>query len=1030
MRHGRVTTALLLAIALAASPTQATAAAYEHLNVPAQDLDRALRKLARDARIEVLFDQAQVSGLRSRAVRGQLSPDQALRQMLGGTMLSARRAATGSYVLIATSRPPALDATTRSSVEVGESTLAEILVPSRHTQNVDIRRSISDIQAYKVLGTVAILDAQADDVEDLLRQHLPSNTVIRSFAQTPVASFGSNRSQVNIGGFSTAQTLVLVDGRRMPATPEFQNFGQPDLNGLPSIAIDRIETLSGTASGIYGPGATGGVVNIVLKRNYSGGEVEVGGGITQRGDAPQWRAGLVLGGSWFEDRLHLFASAARQRNSGLTFGDRTFVQRSLAARYANGSLELPVSNAWNLYGLVLNNENGSTVATAPLGVSPLSPNGMLAFTRSGGNLDLTLSKDGQGRLQSLITTSTVTSVIFSGRLDLTKRLQIFADLLAFQNVGRAFGPRLDTSGGVRVRLPDADVFPDVVRINFPTPGWSAPYVNRSRTTRFTLGAIARLGRTWSVELDTTLGTAQVGTIQPATGELGNILDAIGLDVLQDYQAFAAALTPYADLQGNRSTSTDRLFDVSVRGGGTVTSGPAGPITLTTLIEARRDRIPSVAVAEIRNDFVPVPPDESGNPGTEPIVSTPEDQTVYSAYAELRAPLIAREGVTGLLRGLELQLAVRGDRYLYRIPVNTVFPVKDVTSRATTTSTTLGVKAWPLDGLMVRGSYATGFVAPSLADMTPRRELRVAVSDLDPRRPGETVGGGALYVDFNGSPRVRPERSRALAVGLVFSSPSGALRVSLDYTRLNKSREVVHFFDGNIDYVLAHEPQDPGAVTRAALTDIDRARGLTAGVVKIIDTAAGNLGRSVVGSIQISLDHRVATSSGVFQTFGEASWTPRFRRQTDPEQAGFDVRRALDGPLPARGAFGIRWSRKGLSLGVTGQAYGGSRVSYADPDLDYTLAQYSLFNVLANGGDKIPPQVYFDGDLSYKAPASGGDLVYRLGVRNVLDRKPPAVTTPIVPTASYRRPVSDPGLGYSTLGDPRGRRFVASVQMRF
>ncbi len=1031
MRYSRSTIAILHALAFVGAANGAMASS-SRLDIPAQRLDQALRRLARDADVEVLFDPGQVSGLRSRAVKGDLPLDQALLQMLGQTSLSAKRTTTGGYVLIEAPRPRGQEPLRRVPVEVEQATVAEILVSSRRAQNADIRRSVDDIQPYSVLGATGILDAQADDVEDLLRQHLSSNTVMRSFSQAPVASFGSNRSQVNIGGFGAAQTLVLIDGRRMPATPEFQNFGQPDLNGLPSIAIDRIETLSSTAGGIYGNGATGGVVNIVLKRNYSGGEFESGGGITQHGDAAQWRAAVVLGGSWFDDRLHLFASVARQHERGLRFGDRSFVQRSLAARYANGSLELPVSNAWNLYGFVVDGDDGAIVSTSPLSLSPRSLAGIANLKSNAGRLDLALSEDGQGRLQSLLTTSTATSIIFSGRVEFSDRFQMFADLLALQNTGTATGPRLDTSGGVLVRLPDRSTFPEKVRINFPTPGWSAPYINRSRTTRATLGAIARLGRTWSAEFDVTLGAAQIRTTQPTTGELDNILGSIGLDVFQDYQAFATALAPYADLPSNTTTSTDRFFDVSVRSGGSISKGWAGPITLTALVEARRDRIPSVAVAEIKNNLVPELPDEWGNPGTEPIVSPPEDQTVYSAYAELRAPLTSRDATPWLLRGLEAQLAVRSDHYVYRIPVNVVFPVANVTSRDTTTSTTFGLKAWPLDGLMLRGSYATGFVAPSLADMTPRRELQVGVSKLDPRRPGEKVGGGALYVDFNGSPRVRPERVRALAAGLVISSSNGALRASLDYTHLNKSREVVHAFDGNIDYVLAHEAEDPGAVLRAALTDADRAKGLTAGVVKIVDTAAGNLGRSAVDSFQVSLDYRATTSMGVFEAFAEASWMARFRRQTDPEQAAFDVRRALDGPLPARGAFGGRWSRNGWTVGVTAQAYGGSRVSYADPDLDYTVSQYALFNVQANGGDKVPPQIYFDGDLSYRAPNSGRrELVYRLGVRNLLDHKPPLVTTPILPTQYYSHPpLSDPGLGYSTLGDPRGRRFVASIQIRF
>jgi len=42
------------------------------------------------------------------------------------------------------------------------------------------------------------------------------------------------------------------------------------LNGIPLAAIERIEVLPTTASGIYGGSATGGVINIILKRDFQG----------------------------------------------------------------------------------------------------------------------------------------------------------------------------------------------------------------------------------------------------------------------------------------------------------------------------------------------------------------------------------------------------------------------------------------------------------------------------------------------------------------------------------------------------------------------------------------------------------------------------------------------------------------------------------------------------------------------------------------------------------------------------------------
>jgi outer membrane receptor for ferrienterochelin and colicin len=67
---------------------------------------------------------------------------------------------------------------------------------------------------------------------------------------------------------------VLIDGRRVAFDPaESTGGGQfVDLNMIPVAAIDRIEVLQDGASAIYGSDAVGGVINIILKKNYNGWE--------------------------------------------------------------------------------------------------------------------------------------------------------------------------------------------------------------------------------------------------------------------------------------------------------------------------------------------------------------------------------------------------------------------------------------------------------------------------------------------------------------------------------------------------------------------------------------------------------------------------------------------------------------------------------------------------------------------------------------------------------------------------------------
>src|SRR5205085_1980006 len=83
-------------------------------------------------------------------------------------------------------------------------------------------------------------------------------------------------SAINLRGLGIDKTLILVNGRRMAGVnysrgDEMRTY-QPDLNGIPLAAVERIEVLPSSASAIYGGSAMGGVINVILKKNYQGGE--------------------------------------------------------------------------------------------------------------------------------------------------------------------------------------------------------------------------------------------------------------------------------------------------------------------------------------------------------------------------------------------------------------------------------------------------------------------------------------------------------------------------------------------------------------------------------------------------------------------------------------------------------------------------------------------------------------------------------------------------------------------------------------
>jgi iron complex outermembrane recepter protein len=73
---------------------------------------------------------------------------------------------------------------------------------------------------------------------------------------------------VNLRGLGASRTLVLIDGKRLPAGDV--NYWPTDINAIPVNLIQRVEILSGGASSIYGSDAVAGVVNFIMNDHFEG----------------------------------------------------------------------------------------------------------------------------------------------------------------------------------------------------------------------------------------------------------------------------------------------------------------------------------------------------------------------------------------------------------------------------------------------------------------------------------------------------------------------------------------------------------------------------------------------------------------------------------------------------------------------------------------------------------------------------------------------------------------------------------------
>lgn len=77
----------------------------------------------------------------------------------------------------------------------------------------------------------------------------------------------NSASSANLRGLGADATLTLLNGHRLPYDSALQGV---DISAIPLAAVDRIEILPDGASAIYGSDAVGGVVNVVLRRDFEG----------------------------------------------------------------------------------------------------------------------------------------------------------------------------------------------------------------------------------------------------------------------------------------------------------------------------------------------------------------------------------------------------------------------------------------------------------------------------------------------------------------------------------------------------------------------------------------------------------------------------------------------------------------------------------------------------------------------------------------------------------------------------------------
>jgi iron complex outermembrane recepter protein len=222
-------------------------------------------------------------------------------------------------VVSATPATPDLAGPVQPESEAPTSTTLETLeVTGTRLKRVDSE----DTQPLTIISREQIDASGQVSVADLL-QELPQN----SFGSTNLHA-GFDSPTLNLRGVGAQYTLLLINGIPLVAEPRLSGGDQQNVSLIPLAAVDHIEILNDGASAIYGSKAIGGVVNIITRQDFNGGNVTLQHDNPQHGGLNTDYASASYGAT--TDRGGFLLSTEYMHQDPLLYAQRPFLPLELS----------------------------------------------------------------------------------------------------------------------------------------------------------------------------------------------------------------------------------------------------------------------------------------------------------------------------------------------------------------------------------------------------------------------------------------------------------------------------------------------------------------------------------------------------------------------------------------------------------------------------------------------------------------------------------------------------------------------------
>jgi iron complex outermembrane receptor protein len=660
------------------------------------------------------------------------------------------------------------------------------------------------------------ISRQGDQTVSEVIQRLPQNSQAFTPLVNPGASFSPAASEVNLYGLGTGSTLVLIDGKRQTIFPFPQNGFQSfvDLNSIPLAAVDRIEILKDGASSIYGSDAIAGVVNVIMKDDYNGGDISAYWGISQRGDDEVYHVQATAGISKNlsdTSKFSLLAAFDYYENSPIDAVDREFstnVNHSLRGRdlVDNRSFSPP---AGNFFGL----STGNQYSVVPGTRGPnIAPNNLVV--NGDGNFYNTVPG------VQLLPRETKYGTYLKMTYQPLQYLQVYDEFSYQYNREMASFTATPVTGSDFIVTPADNPFNPTgedldTRLRLLEFGQRKVETIIENVRNVAGIRLINLPKNWF--LDASLDWAETDGHQHATNNvsksalqaaLNGTLPGFAGQFFNPFIDQSVVSSPNRQFVNALKIFTDdhartNLTQWSANAGGEVVDLPGGPITVGLGGEYRSNEYIDYKSSNQRNADV-VALGGSGNASGKDYLT--------AAYGELTIPILGGKWSWPGARVLEIVASERYDNY---------------SSFGEAWKPKFSIRYKPFDDLTFRASYSEGFRAPSVTELFSA-QLSSFLFVTDPRVPSPP-NGNAYEVELTtvGNPNLRPETAYSYYAGAIWTPGAkdpehswwgwaNGFTAYADWTEILK-RNVINQI--NAQFVINNPALFPGAITRDGFGNI-------------------------------------------------------------------------------------------------------------------------------------------------------------------------------------------------------------------